>query len=248
MNEKDLEGIIKNCLANFYARRKSSLNDLDFTKVLKRKNPYMFRAKGIPNVGELVGELLNAYVSSSDESMFGDEFFEPICQAASNANIAASKGVDFIIESSDSYQAISLKSGPNAFNSDQVSKLNQRFEEVEGSLRATLRRVKKYFVPIMGCGYGVVNSEPTSARKYFKLAGQAFWTKITGDEQFYQKMLTFMDNEPDIHYLEFKELWDKKFNLFVKMFTINFCDGEGNILWEKLLQYNSGSEKISLKK
>lgn len=188
----------------------------------------------------MINELLSAHLSSSDEGIFGEEFFEPICQAVSGAHTAAAKGVDFVIETPTAFEAIALKSGPNVFNSAQVSKQNQQFEEIQRSLRATLRSLRKEFIPVMGCGYGQVASAPTKTRKYHKLAGQAFWEHLTGDSEFYLKLLRLMRDDPDRHRPVFKEAWDRAVNRFVGQFTTRFCDDSGNIMWERLVEFNSG--------
>lgn len=188
----------------------------------------------------MINRLLTAHLSSSDEGIFGEEFFEPICKAVSQMHIAAAKGSDFVLESEDVFQAISLKSGPNAFNSSQVAKQNQQFEEMERSLRATLRSMRKAFIPIMGCGYGRVNSPPTKARKYHKIAGQAFWESITGDPDFYLKLVRLMRDDPDNHRPIFNQAWDRAVNRFVRQFAEMFCDDAGTVLWEKLVIFNSG--------
>ena len=211
--------------------------------MLKRKNPYLFRATGITNAPELIEGILTAHSTSSDETIFGEEFFEPIFKVITGAQIAGIRGVDFTIETGDSFQAISLKSGPNAFNSDQVLKLNSNFEDLERSLKATLRSVRKTFIPVMGCGYGKTNSPPSRKRKYYKLAGQAFWNEITGDPDFYLKLIELMRDKPDKHYEIFKSAWDRAVNRFVKQFSQDFCDDDGNIMWSKLVQYNSGNIK-----
>lgn len=237
----DLEKLIRSQLASFYKRRIDSLDCLNLNDVLRRKNPYLFRANGVSNSLEMVSQLLSAHMSSSEENLFGEEFFEPICKALSGAHIAASKGVDFVIETEDSFEAISLKSGPNAFNSSQVAKQNQQFEEMEASLRATLRSVRKSFIPTMGCGYGKVDSSPTKARKYYKLAGQAFWEQITGDSDFYLKLIRLMKDDPDNHRPIYRDAWDRAINRFIKQFSQEFCDDDGRILWEELVKYNSGA-------
>jgi Type II restriction endonuclease EcoO109I len=196
----------------------------------------------------MINEILAAHLSSSDEGIFGEEFFEPICQALSGAQTAAAKGVDFVIETSTAFEAISLKSGPNAFNSSQVSKQNQQFEEIQNSLRATLRSLRKEFLPVMGCGYGRVDSPPTASRKYHKLAGQAFWEHITEDSQFYLKLVRFMRDDPDRHRPAFKEAWDRAVNRFVRQFSVDFCNTGGDILWDKLVEFNSGKARPERKK
>jgi hypothetical protein len=240
MRTDQLEKLIRACLAKFYARRIGALESLNLSEVLRRKNPYLFRAKGIGNAAEMVSELLAAHISSSDETIFGSEFFEPICKHASKFVIAAARGSDFVLEADDAYQAISLKSGPNAFNSDQVSKLNDRFREIEDSLRATLRTLRKQFVPIMGCAYGKGNLAPQKSRRYFKLAGQEFWERVTGDSAFYLKLVSLMRDDPDKHRPAFTEAWDRAVNRFVRDFTAAFCNDIGEIEWERLVAFNSG--------
>jgi hypothetical protein len=240
MSSSQLKQLIKKCLDEFYRKRLDSPETLDLKAVLKRKNPYLFRATGVNNAPDMIGQLLEAHVSSSDETIFGNVFFEPICQAVTEAPIAAARGADFARERDDVYEVIALKSGPNIFNASQATKQGQEFDEIQASLRATLRSMRKQFVPIMGCGYGRVNSEPTSKRRFYKLAGQAFWEKVTGDEDFYLKISRLMNEEPARHRPIFREAWGRAVNRFVREFTIEFCDEAGNVQWEKLTAFNSG--------
>ena len=52
--------------------RELTLNDL------LNKNPYLYRSDGIQRPGHLLDGLLIARISSSDETIFGNEFFEPL--------------------------------------------------------------------------------------------------------------------------------------------------------------------------
>jgi len=232
-------------LALFYKRRIQALDSLNLNKVLSRKNPYLFRANGMSNATEMVRELLAAHISSSDEAIFGDEFFEPVCSAVSQKviQVAGARGADFVVETENSYEVISLKSGPNAFNSSQVEKQNEHFDGIQRSVQATLRGLRKQFIPIMGCGYGRVDSEPTRSRRYYKLAGQAFWERVTGYPEFYLKLVKLMRDDPGKHKPVFKEAWDRAENRFVRDFTDGFCAKDGTILWEKLVKFNSGKDR-----
>ena len=243
MNADQLEQLVRECLANFYRRRVSALDGLNLRDLLRRKNPYLFRAAAIATASEMIERLLAAHISSSDEAVFGEEFFEPICKAVSGAQAAGVPGVDFTIETQESFQAITLKSGPNAFNSSQVSKQNEQFDALQRSLQATVRRVRKAFIPIMGCGYGRVDSQPTRARRYAKLAGQSFWQRITGDAHFYLKLVRLMRDDPDKHRESFDQSWARAVNRFARDFLQQFCDPAGNILWEDLVQFNSGTNR-----
>jgi len=172
----------------------------------------------------MVEQLLSAHVSSSDETIFGNVFFEPLCKAVTDSPIAAAVGVDFAKERGDVYEVIALKSGPNIFNSSQMRKQGDEFNAIESSLRQTLRSMRKQFIPIMGCGYGSVHSEPTPKRRFYKLAGQAFWAHVTGDNNFYLKMVQLMKDEPLKHRPIFEAAWDRAVNRCVRELTIDFCD------------------------
>ena len=53
-------------------KRLESLAGLKLEKVLARKNPYLFKAKYIESAGDLVKQLLDAHLSSQEETVFGD--------------------------------------------------------------------------------------------------------------------------------------------------------------------------------
>ena len=88
MDSKQLELIVSKCLDNFYSRRIKKLSSLNLKDTIKRKNPYLFRAIGTATGEELVKQLLSAYMSSSDEGIFGDAFFEPLVKEVSGGSIA----------------------------------------------------------------------------------------------------------------------------------------------------------------
>ena len=58
-------------IVDFHRRRIGSLESLRLSKLL-RKNPYLFRAKNIQTAGSLTKGLLDAFLSSSEEKLFGD--------------------------------------------------------------------------------------------------------------------------------------------------------------------------------
>jgi hypothetical protein len=92
----------------------------------------------------------------------------------------------------------------------------------------------------MGCAYGKGNLAPQKSRRYFKLAGQEFWERVTGDSAFYLKLVTLMRDDPDKHRPIFAEAWDRAVNRFVHDFTREFCNDVGKIEWERLVAFNSG--------
>ena len=58
-------------IIDFHNKRIKSLEELKLIKLLK-KNPYLFKAKNINTASELISSLLEAFLSSSEEKLFGD--------------------------------------------------------------------------------------------------------------------------------------------------------------------------------
>ncbi len=237
MTSLELENLIHQSLDNFYKRRLEKLTGLELKDTLRKKNPYLFRAIGIQKASEIVEALLQAYMSSSDETIFGDAFFEPVVK--SFGVYSSGEGVDVIIETPTVYKAIAVKSGPNIFNSSQAKRMNDEFS----AMRSRMHKVQKQFDALLGHCYGRKQSPATSKRIYRISAGQAFWQELTGDSDFYLKLLHFMRDYPVQHRVLFEQEWAKAVNRFEREFLIDFSTPDGSKDWDKLLRFNSGSDQ-----
>lgn len=236
----ELRTLVAESLNNFYSQRMSRLESLKLKEVLRKKNPYLFKALGVESATEIVEGLLRAYLSSSDETIFGGVFFEPIAQAVSGGVVSPSEGVDIAIQTETRYTAISVKSGPNPFNSSQVKRQDQEFR----TLRSRLMKLQKQFDPLLGHCYGRRSGEPTDKRIYRIRAGQAFWAELTGDDDFYLKLMdAISDKVTQKHRAEYRVAWEHAVNRYVQEFTSDFCAPNGAIEWSKLLAFNSGRSR-----
>src|SRR3990167_6139491 len=103
MNTGELEKLIAECLEDFYKRRLEKLVSLKLHDYLRRKNPYLYKAIGTEEASEIVKEILTAYLTASDEGIFGDAFFEPIAKIVSGGVVSPSEGVDVAIETDKRY-------------------------------------------------------------------------------------------------------------------------------------------------
>lgn len=241
MNQSGLEDLIRRSLDDFYQRRLRKLSELKLSAVLRKKNPYLLKAVGVQKASEIVEEILKAYMSSSDETIFGDAFFEPIAKICSGGTVAPSEGVDVAIETDTLYKAVAVKSGPNIFNASQAKRQDQEFK----SLGSRLLKLHKRFDPLLGHGYGRKFSEPTKDRTYRIRSGQAFWEELTGEPDFYLKIIDLMSNAATEHRVAFAEEWNKAINRFEHDFLLNFGNDDGSINWHKLVRFNSGKEKVA---
>ena len=237
-----LADLIRKHLTEFYRRRTQSLSNLKLRKVLRNKNPYLYKARGTQSANEIVEGLLSDHLSSSDEALFGDAFFEPLALEMAKligGAVSPSEGVDIAIETQTSYKAIALKSGPNIFNASQAKKQNQEFM----SLRARLSKVRKDFDAVLGHAYGRKQTPANENRIYRSSSGQAFWEELTDDSEFYLKIIRLM-SDADIaqHRADYEAAYQKAVNRYLAEFIEDFCHTDGSIAWDKLLEYNSGKK------
>ena len=237
-NEEAIIKAIAESLDNFYTSLIAKVDDLNIKKVMKRKNPYLFRAKAMNGASQIVEAILAAFISSSEETIFGNVFFEPIATAAAQGQKALAEGVDIMVERGDTIYAIAVKSGTSVFNSDSRKKQEQNFTAAS----KLAQQAKKRFVPIIGYGYGKKKTTNKGLPKFYEeLAGKDFWQELTGDEEFYIKLIRFMDELPEKYIANFDESYQKAANRLVKEFTNEFCKDDGSIDWEKLVIFNSGN-------
>jgi hypothetical protein len=241
-----LEKKISDLLDVFYKKRCVALNDLKLINTLKRKNPYLYRASGVAAADDIVEEILRAHVSSSDETLFGNEFFEPLAKWVAEktnplATVAVSdgEGVDITITKDNSVTPIAVKSGVNVFNAASKKKQGENF----ASLGRRLNKMKLHFDPMIGYCYGRKKQSINATVNYKELAGQAFWHFITDEEDFYLRIVRLMKDKPIEHRPIFQQSFDQAKNRFVKEFLNDFSNPDGSINWDKLLEFNSGLER-----
>lgn len=237
-NEEAVVQAIATALDAFYSSLISKVNALNVKQVMKRKNPYLFRAKSMNGAAQIVDVIMAAFVSSSEETIFGNVFFEPIATVAAQGQKALAEGVDIMVERDNTIYAIAVKSGTSVFNADSRKKQEQNFMAAS----KLAQQAKKRFVPIVGYGYGKKKPSAKALPKFYQeLAGQDFWTELTGDDQFYIKLIRLMDKLPEKYVEDFDTAYQRAANRLVKEFTIEFCLEDGTIDWEKLVKFNSGT-------
>ena len=141
---------------------------------MKRKNPYLYRAKAMQNAAEIVESVLTAFASSSEETILDNCFFEPIAIAASNGDKALAEGIDIMIQDKEEnvMYAIAVKSGTSVFNADSKKRQEQNFMAAS----KLAQQVKARYEAYIGYCYGKKNDSGRGKPKmYQELAGKRFW-------------------------------------------------------------------------
>lgn len=242
-----LQAEVGRLLGVLYDKRFAALEKLDLGRLLS-KNPYLYRALGIGDSSEFIMQLMLAFVSSSDETIFGNDFIEPLAIfAARNADqtgqvqrqvtVGAGAGQDIAVETAYSYLAISVKSSVNIFNSQSTKGQDQEFV----ALKSRLKKLNKEFRAIIGYGYG--RKQVRKASNVEKLAGQAFWRLLTGEADFYLRISAAMETFSGQHGKAYKTAFVQKHRQLLRVFMINYVDADGNILWEAVVRFNSAEVK-----
>ena len=230
---------IASALETFYGTLIEKIDGLNIQKVMKRKNPYLYRAKAMQSATEIVDSVLTAFVSSREETIFGNCFFEPIAIAASGGNKALAEGIDIMIQNNETntISAIAVKSGPSVFNADSKKRQEQNFTAASKLAQQAKARYEAY----IGYCYGKKKESGRGKPKmYQELAGKRFWAELTGDEDFYIKIIGYMGTMPEKYVADYKESYNRAANRLVREFSNSFCREDGSIDWEKLVEFNSG--------
>lgn len=199
-----------------------------------KSNFLMHRAKGINDASEVVNRILSAYISSSEETIFGNAFFEPIAIAVSGGQKAITEGVDITVDKNNTIYSIAVKSGTSVYNGDSKKKQIDNF--LAASKRA--QQAHKAFMPVVGYGYGKRN--PKKEKFYKELAGKDFWEWLTGDPNFYTKIISYMGTKPEEFTSTFENSYANAQNRMLRDFTKDYCKDDGSIDWDKLIKFNSG--------
>ncbi len=236
---------VKQNIGEFHQRRLETLIKIKLRAVLKSKNPYLFKAKNVSSANEIVEGILNAFLSSSEEGIFGN-WLERLAifinDSVYNGRKAGIEGIDLDFDKEGHRYLVSIKSGPKWGNASQIKKMCDQFESARKRLATS--GGKGSIICVNGCCYGKsrLQSEYKSKGNYYKYCGKRFWELISGDSDLYIKIIEPLGHEAAEKNNEFKISYGNLVNRLTKEFLEDFCMKDGSIDWEKLLVFNSSFE------
>ena len=244
LNMNAVREYVSGNIGEFHAGRVRKLEDLKLNELLKRKNPYLFRAKNIGSSQELIEGFLDASLSSSEEERFG-EFLEGLAIFVSaqtcDGRKSAVPGVDLEFREDGAYYLVSVKSGPNWGNNSQHERLAQNLNSAVTRIRQNDRNANVRTV--LGCCYGRSRTVEQTRHGWMKIVGQSFWHFISEDVNLYKDIVEPIGHRAKQHNDEFREARRGLVNKLAAELTQRFCDDRGIIDWPKLVEFNSGNLK-----
>jgi hypothetical protein len=239
LNLDDILAYVNENIVDFHQRRIKSLEELSLAKLLK-KNPYLFKAKNITTASQLIEGLLEAFLSSSEEKLFGD-FLEGLAVFIAGKTCGGHKstatGVDLEFINNGIHYVVSIKSGPNWGNSSQQDKLEQDLQKAVATLKQG--RFGANVQAVLGICYG--KTRTSYLRGYLKVVGQNFWYLISENKDLYTDIIEPIGYRAKQHNDAFFDEKGRVVNKFTRKFIDEFCDDAGNIDWARLVEWNSGN-------
>lgn len=229
--------ITNNLVTPFYNDRFEKLKEVELISVLKRKNPYLFRAKNVQTAEELVRQVLDAYLSSREETVFGtylEQLSIHVCGLMYGARKSTAEGIDMEFEKDGSYYLVAIKSGPNWGNSSQIARMKTNFRTAKRILGTNNKT--QNVIAVNGCCYGRDNVPDKG--EYLKLCGQRYWEFISGDENLYLEIIKPLGQQVKEKDEQFEEKYIQKVNEMTQRMLNEFYKN-GLIDWDKLVRFNS---------
>lgn len=242
LNLQDVTRYVESNINVFHEKRIKSLDSLQLSQVLKRKNPYLFKAKHTLTSEQIIRGIVDAHISSNEETIFGD-WLEGLAifinQKVYNGWKSGIPNIDLEFDKENVRYIVTIKSGPNWGNSSQISKMIADFKTAKKTLRTSNSQL--IVIPVNGCCYGRDNNPDKG--DYFKYCGQEFWSFISGNENLYLEIIEPLGHKAHERNDEFQKSYNQMINKFTREFTNEFCNVDGEINWQKLVKFNSEKKK-----
>ena len=235
---QDVTQYVESNIGTVHEKRIQSLDGLKLVDVLKRKNPYLFKAKYVLTADQIVRGIVDAHISSNEETIFGD-WLEGLAIFINGKVFDGRKSgipnIDLEFDNDGTRYIVTIKSGPNWGNSSQIKKMKTDFSTAKKTLRTS--NSKMHIIAVNGCCYGRDNKPDKG--DYFKFCGQRFWEFISGETNLYTELIEPLGHKAKERNDDFMKSYSQMINKFTKEFTTDFCDNNGAINWNKLVKLNS---------
>jgi hypothetical protein len=240
LTDQELKKYIQAEVRKIHDQRLNKFDDLrNLDSLLKRKNPYLFKTKNLQTSEEFVKALLDASLSSSEETALGN-FLERLAIFISQKEFGGKKsispGIDLEFDREGTRYIVTIKSGPNWANSGQRKQMEINFQSALKVVRTSGSKVHAECVE--GCCYG---QEYKEEGIYRKICGQQFWEFVSGEPNLYKEIIDPLGAEAKERNEAFQKRYVQAVNKFAPEFSGLFVR-EGAIDWEKLIEFNSGPD------
>lgn len=227
----DVLHYVEQNIGTFHQKRIQSIDNLQLKQVLRRKNPYLFRTKNVLTAEQIVRNIVDAHISSNEETIFGD-WLEGLAIFVNQKIYGGFKsgitGIDLEFDKSGIRYIVNIESGPNWGNSRQIAQMVEDFKRAKRTLRTSNSQLN--IVAVNGCCYG--RDRNPDKGDYFKYCGQMFWEFISGNENLYTDIIEPLGYKAKEKNEAFMDSYSRLINRLTRVFAQEFCAPDGSIGWE----------------
>ncbi|MCX7989886.1 MAG: PmeII family type II restriction endonuclease [Aquificaceae bacterium] len=234
---KSVKNFVEETIEEFHQKKIEKLVNLDIKEVISRKNPYLYKAKGLENAYDIVKSMVDYYLASQEETLFGnwlEKLAIYVCNISFGGVKSSTEGIDLEFERDSRRYYVSIKSGPNWGNSNQLNQMKRNFESIKKRLPEPL---KTNAIFVEGCCYGRCGIQDKGI--YYKYCGKDFWELISGVESFYIDIVEPIGYRAKEKNESYRTRYDAALNRLVKEFVELFCRQDGSVDWQRVVRFTS---------
>src|SRR3989338_32364 len=125
-SKSQIVGFVEKNIQKFHDKRLKSLEGLKLNTVLKKKNPYLFKAKNILFAEEFVKTITDAFLSSQEEAIFGtflEELAIFVCEKSYRGKKSSAGGIDLEFERNGAAFLVAVQTRADRGNRQQILRL-----------------------------------------------------------------------------------------------------------------------------
>lgn len=228
----DVEPAAKEAIEEFSGKLKNKLQ-LPPEKIITRKNPFLFRVRVVSSVHEYAGMVIDAHLSSSEETMFGnvlEKIAVTVCEYAKDGRKSGIPNIDLEYDQGQTRTIMQIKSGTNWGNSNQHNALKATF--------ATATKVLRQGSPnlnvrcIEGICYG--RSEIKDKGTHVRIVGNCFWEDISDWDGTAGMILELLGRHASNGLLDVRQ--EARTQMVDFLSESGVVSDNGSLRWDKLLE------------
>lgn len=183
--------------------------------------------------------ILNAYPSSSEETMFGnviEDIAIAICRSAKEGKKSTALGIDLEYGNDYDRTIVQIKSGENWGNSSQKAKMQEYFKQASRILKQGGE--DRHISCIEGICYG--KSKTVEKGTYTTMVGNDFWKEISDHGGTAAKVMRILGKHAGDGYVN--DIRERAKRAIVQYLNDNALAKRGEVLWDPLLVAILGKE------
>ncbi len=225
---------INAALVEFTKDLRSKMDELSDRpqKVLATKNPFLFRIRGCTTSTALADAIILAFLSSSEETRFG-QIFEDCALAVAHhgrsARKSSSEGIDIEWDCANGTRVlVQVKSSANWGNSSQKKQMKANFNKAR---RILSQGSHKPIRCIEGISYGKASHKAYGTHE--RIVGPFFWREISQWSGAYCALMKIVSRYADNGLEEHRAKVRHAITDFMEAKSISY---NGIVVWDKFLE------------